>query len=616
MSTAVATAPKVSSAQEINAPKEGVVVATLFDVDPTWIENYRSEIGDDDLQQLYGSIEEASKKPMIGIKQTVLGTWNQGLTKILLVAGFCRYLCAYLYALRPLIKKYNEHFGYKNGDPGWLPYNGTDTSKENRNARRSPTERWKAIRTIRDQGGEWAEQFDNALKSWKLQINLRDYGDPETAEAKALAMIDNVDENENRTDPSLWDKLSRIDSLVNAGAKAKKIADVMGLTEGQVSAYRKISSVPDMLRERFSSAEVEAAFPDVKERQKEQGMIEVAIAEYLRRLREPKDSPETISVSHAKDFAFVINNKNKPINVKELSRLTRRLVALSEAGTPTTKATPDLTVFRSFIEQAIKATKLPDEPTAPQTGAEMLAASVEGGGGTTAKAGHGDGPTPEDLAIQQASEKAAVAAAATIKQQQADAASGDAAKEAELKAANATAPPLVAPLTSVPPIKELKAGDEAGLVSQEELEDEIGFDEMVSGVAVPGDLAAAAAQTKPADPTGQTRTKTKDADLSKYTRIADEKVEHSANAYLKDSATEATATIVDIAGYLLAATEDFFMLGMQPQYNVCNKLHVEYSTKANDYLKNLEDFLEKKATAEEKELIRSLKPVYAPPSLV
>jgi hypothetical protein len=601
----------MSTAPVLNAepPKEGVVVATVFDIDPQWIVNYRTEISDEDLEQLRGSIDEASKKPMIGIKQTILGTWNKGISSIYLVAGFCRYLCAYLIALRPLIKEWNEHFGYKAGDEGFLPYNGTDTAKENRNPRRSPIDRWLAIRKIREQGGEWAEKFDTALKSWRLQVNLRDYGDVDTQAAKALAMIDNVDENENRTDPSLADKLARIEMLIESGAKAKQVADVMGLTEGQVSAFRKISAVPSLLRERFQSAEMEAAYPNVVDRQKEQTILETAVNEYARRLKEPEDSAERIPVQHAKNFAFAINNAKKPINVKELGRLTRFLVSLSDDGRPTTKSTPDLTVFNSRIDLAVKNTKLPEETAAVAPAAD----------GTVAAPTATVELTVEDLAIRQAAERAAVGAAADIAAQQnkAETVSGDAAKEAELKAANATAPvvapaatsPSLAPLTTVPPVGEL-GGKEV-----QQLESEVGFDDMLSGVEATPDLAAAAAAQKPADTSGQTRVKTTETVTSPYKRVADEKVEASANAYLKDSAVEETATIIDQAGYIAAAMEDFFMLGMQGPYQACNKLHVTFTESANSYLKELEAFVEAKGTAEEKELIKSAKPKYEVPSL-
>lgn len=590
-------------------PRDGVVTVTLFDIDPLWIVNYRTEIETDRLVEVRKMIDEQ------GMLQPVGGVWSKDGSRIHLAFGFCRLECRYQLALRKLVKDYNDFFGRVPGDDGFIDLTGVTYVKRKVgdqekafvvNDSLDTISRMKHREQIRDMGQEWKDKYDNALKVVPIQVRTIEVGDPDTEDAKQIGKIRNITENKGRNNPSLWDELSQVDTMLSMGIKAKHIAESLGKSEPVISKYRKVFNFPATVKETWTPAVL-------KEQLKlaDEAAVNLAVAtrdtclnEFQRRLRLSETHEEVIGISHCREFVDEVTHSKDPLRVREAFALLKELVDVGEDGKPHGGRVMELGALRSKMRDARKAMKLPDAPVPTAPAGTVVAPTVSTG--NSAPSVPATDPTAVDeLAELQkhaeaniATAQAAVAPATVTPSKPEVVRSEDAAIQSEIAAANAAGG------TSEPSLDDMNPDDAA-------------LEALIAEEAAGGDLAAAAAAaTTPAGvakvPEGQLRTKTTEAVASKYRPRNPESLEKQAWQRLKD-ASNPTANPFDVAGNLVVVTELFSAIGMDKEYTEVNRSFVKYEEEARVYFAKLEEVASKHGTEDEKQALASLRPKYTVP---
>lgn len=115
---------------------------------------------------------------------------------------------------------------------------------------------------------------------------------------------------------------------------------------------------------------------------------------------------------------------------------------------------------------------------------------------------------------------------------------------------------------------------------------------------------------------GQTNKKVTDAPvLSKYKPKPPEKIENAANRMLDYASDTERATPIEQAGYLLASSQLFTMVGMDEASMAVNEAYVNFVEGTNKYLLLLENHVKEKSGEAVLKEIQATRPVYARPQL-
>lgn len=592
------------SIQPAELPDSGTLRFKLSEINNLHIDNYRTTVDDDELDDLRDSISQGTdhKSGVCGVKQSILGCWDSTKTKALLSGGFRRYECCLQVALKKIVDEFNESFAYEKDNPKFIHLNGNPFGKK---AAPSTVDRQKHREQIREQGGEWQAKYDAALAHYSVELKLEDsYGDPDTEDGKAMMHADNLLSNDTCVAPSFYDKMRLVNKLQAAGTKSNIISRKMKVSAPVVSTLTKIYNLGDAMRLRFSGKELDAAYPNPEDKTKALATLEVGLAEMIRRMKlSPKDD-DVIEISKAKTVANALDNDKEPIKLPDCIDLLSLLTRLTPDGKPTNHSTPDLSTLESNIrakKALAKAPVITDAPLVtaptPATVASNLTDSVNEAMAILTSSP----PTP--VVVPPAPVTKPVEAPLPAN----DTLTGDKAIEAQIAAenrlANADVPPMEA-MAGMPVM-----GEEMNL---EDIINAGGIDEAEANDAL---KAAAATAPAAAQPTGEMRTKTTEATVERYKITPPEAIERRAADQVNSVATFEGASVFEIAQALGAANELFSIIGLRKQEQIVNKATIAYVDQAGKWLNALTAFVDAMADESTKAEIAKLKPTYVAPSL-
>lgn len=592
MTTAVADAP-VSEVASTEAAKEkisdtitldtkaeiareGNFTVSLKQVDPTRYKNYRQEAKEAHIMELMGLLKEH------GQLNSCLGAWQKDGT-IALVAGFCRFEAMMRLALKPVVDEYNKFNKKEPGDEGYIPYGGFGfKSHENR------------IK-VREAGGEWTAKYDAALAGYNINFSTVIVEDD--ADAALMNIASNAYDK-----PPLIDLCRQIENLLKQGngITAKRVAKALKMSETVVSLHRKINATPAHLRTLFSGDLSELA-KKPEDQQVLRDTLMTAVAEFERRLALEQDNPQSISYSHAREFAGHVISKD-PMTLAGVAKALKDLVLMGDNGKlAIDAATPDYTVYMAKLREAKRIGKVLPE------------AAVPGQTPATAPAPAASAPATIDTSTLSAEQLAqfdqAGKAAAPVAMPAAPVSTGN--------------PPAVATTTpTVVPAPALSPEDQARQAEIDASNSEFVGTSTSSLLDAEGDLppvgeAIAVATGTPAATDGQTRGKTTDAPVSaKYKNAKPpEKIEVTANRMLDFAGDTERSTVLEQGGYLLTSAYLFNACGLEEAEAAVNEVFVNFMEEANKYLLTLEDTVKQargEATLVE---IQKLRPKFVRPKL-
>lgn len=556
--------------------REGNVTVSLKQVDPTRFKNYRQEAKEAHIMELMGLLKEHNQL------NSCLGAWQKDGT-IALVAGFCRFEAMLRLALTPLINEYNKFNNKQPGDEGYIAPGGFGfKSHENR-------------LKVRQAGGEWTAKYDAALAGYNINFTTV------IVEDEADAALMNIASNAYDK-PPLMDLCRQIESLLKEGnITAKRVAKSLKMSETVVSLHRKINATPAHLRELFKGD-----LSELKKNPEEQQVLRdglmTAVGELEKRLSLEQENPQSISYSHAREFAGAVISK-EPMTLAGTVKALRDLVVISDNGKLSDAATPDYTVFMAKLREAKRIGKAPEPTVAP------------GETPATAPAAAAPGATPlSDVSTLSAEQQAQFAQAGM-------AAAPITMPTPVVGAAVSTGNPITTTTPTVVAPPALSPEDQARQAEIDASNSEfVGTStsallEAEGDAGIDGGVGIATAIAAPTD--GQMSGKTKDAPVAaKYKNAKPpEKVEMFANQMLDFASDTERSTIFEQGGYLLASAQLFNACGLAEAEDKVNEVFVNFMEGGNKYLLALEDTVKQargEATLRE---MQQMKPTFVRPSL-
>lgn len=581
--TAVAEAPVVESPIDTKAgvlnvpdskqiPLEGDYTVSLNKLDITKYKNYRLEAKEKHILELMGLLKEH------GQLNSVLGAWQPDGT-IALVAGFCRYEAMERLALEKIIDEYNHAHGHPKPDnEGYIPVGsfGFDS-------------RAKRLK-VREAGGEWMKKYDAALASYQIKVTTT------IIEDEADAALKNIASNAYEK-PPLLDLCKQIETLMQKpGITAKKVAKALKLNETTVSLHRKINECPKFLRELFQKDLSELA-KKPEEQQIVRDTLITAVSELERRLGLEAENPQSISYSHAREFAGAVMHK-EPMSLTGAAKALKDLVCMGDNGKVSDAGTPEYSVFMAKLREAKRIGKEP----APAPAAATPPAAT---------------PTVDLTTLSKEQlEQFDKAAAAVVP---APAAAPPVSTGNQPAPAVPTVPASPLP-TATPTVVAQPALSPAELAKQAEIEaanSEFVGTSTDALLDAEGDAAPIGETLATAADAGQTNKKLTDAPVaSKYKPKPPEKIENAANRMIDYASDTERATPIDQASYLLAAAQLFSMVGMDEAQMAANEAYVNFVEGLNKYLNLLETNVKEKSGEAVLKEIQVVRPQFVRPQLI
>ncbi len=573
---------RVQSMSDI--PLEGNVTVSLAQVDITRYKNYRTEAKELHIMELMGLLKEH------GQLNSCVGAWQSNGT-IALVAGFCRFEAMERIALESLLREYNKANG-KDGpnDEGFISLGGLGfDSRKNR------------IK-VREAGGDWTKKYDAALAGYNINFSTV------IVENDADAALKNIASNAYEK-PPLLDLCRQIEKLLQQpDITAKKVAKALKLNETTVSLHRKINACPEALRKLFAG-DVSDLAKKPEEQQVVRDSLLTAVAEFERRLALEQDNPQSISYSHAREFAGSVMHKDQPMTLAGVAKALKDLVMMHDNGKLSEAATPDYTVFMAKLKEAKRIGKVVD--------AAVTAAAAPGQTPATA----GAVANPASTAVGNISTLSAE------QQAQFDAASHTAAPPAAAPVSTGNNAALTAPaatvpaaVTTTPTLAPQASKTPEELARQAEIDAANSAEFVGTSTAslldAEGDVpVVAAAAEAPTD--GQTRSKTTDAPVATKYRDAKppEKIENMANRMLDYAGDVERSTPAEQAGYMLCSANLFNACGLLDAETAVNESFVNFMEGLNKYFSSLENTVKEARGEAVLREIQQLKPVFVRPVL-
>ena len=383
--------------------RSGQVRMTLAVLDTDTLVNYRKTANEESIQKYCSSLKMNGNGEQL---QAIVGYIDEKTGKIVVYIGFTRVESMRRNALANLVKEYNNTFGYKPEDEGYVHNSETIVKVDSKKIKifEGGFETEKQRQRIRNHSEEWRTRYDAALANYPVDINLR----PVASEDEAK--LSNVASNMLVTEVGLMDQAEAIAELSKVFS-GNKIAAELGITGGQVSHYKKVYASPGMLKDLFDDARANHIITE-EDRQLCHSLIE----EYVRRLNLPKDNPSVIKFSHAREFANAVFNKKHPMNVKSVILLMKSLCCVgTDNKFRPEESTMDYGRFTARINDIKKAGDITEAqskaeaasaPSDPGTEASEAAkaavkAAMESGVASSANAGAVDPVTVDDLAKEQ-----------------------------------------------------------------------------------------------------------------------------------------------------------------------------------------------------------------------
>lgn len=587
------------------APVEKV---PLLRIDNTVYENYRQLSSNEEIENLVDSIKSN------GLKQNLVsGLQPDG--RLGLACGFQRHEALLRLALEDVVEDYNKHFGYTPENEQYVFLSGMPrTFFGSKDFRANVREMQDNRAVIRKASPEWAKKFDEALAKFQVNVQIKNY--KKTGEA----LIDNMEENELRSNPSLADKTRRIIAFLDSGTSATELARATGDSNATISHYKRIYSIIPFLQGLRKEAATLTGFKD------EEGKPELTnflrkmdgvIAELGRRFSLSEDDPARLQFQQLRELSHTIDPKNEaerpPLPV--IVDIVAVLVRTEPDGSATANPTFDMSTFKArvkdilFIDKQRREAAAKAEQDAQQQAAGGTASTAAPNLGTPAKgqpeasvvdmldpAAMGtkstvpsvDSATAVDAAIVQANQPAAAPTAATTPG--GVVAPTDAQRQAAIDQAN------------------LAAGGEAVAGTAMEEAPEISMSSLVPSVE---DLKQeiGAPPTSPDD--GQMRSKTAEANKSRYQTLPPDKVEQMADSSVKELTSELslqTCSPYDNIQFMAQAKQMYYILGLSDKQHVVNAAMIGYVEKLRIWTENLETQLAKNAPADIVAAIKTLKP--------
>lgn len=562
--------------------REGNFTISLKQVDPTRYKNYRQDAKEAHIMELMGLLKEH------GQLNTCLGAWQKDGT-IALVAGFCRFEAMCRLALTPLINEYNKFNNKEPADEGYIAPGGHGFKSHETRIK------------VREAGGDWTAKYDAALAGYNINFTTA------IVEDETDAALMNIASN-SYDKPPLIDLCRQIETLLNQGITGKRIAKALKMSETVVSLHRKINSTPAYLRKLFEGDISELA-KKPEEQQLLRDSLMTAVGEFERRLSLEQDNPQSISYSHAREFAGAVANSKDPMTLRGIVKALKDLVLMSDGGKISEAATPDYTLFMAKLREAKRIGK--------EAPAEAAPGGTPATTGAAAAAPVAASPDLSGLSAEQMAQFDQAGAAVAPVQLATPAAVVSTGNPTVTTPTVATTSPTVVPQPAPSPEEQARQAEidasnaEFVGTSTSSLLDAEG--DLVGADGAGGTIPVAIAA--PTD--GQTRSKTTDAPvLAKYKNAKPpEKVELLANRMLDYATDTERATVIEQGGYLLASAQLFNACGLEAAEASVNEVFVNFMEDGNKYLLALENMV-KEARGEATLLeMQQLRPKFVRPTL-
>lgn len=557
--------------KEVVIPEEGQCRVSLFDIDPTVYENYRSTVPDSHINDLSRSLGMNKNGEQI---HNISGVKTEDGLKIGLVAGFCRYEAMQRNALKKIVKEYNAEFAPDPNDEEHVKLGLVNTEDGTYDLVNSRFERER----IREKSEEWAEKYDEALKSYEVNVVVNKPKD------EIESLLKNVEENEVRQDAPLVDLCRVIDKLLSKGVKGREIAKRTKISASKVSQVKKINELVPYFESEFEKKYGEKGeSPDAEHL----SMLKDALAEYNKRIALPKGHEKAIPLAHAREFSYVVLSKDEAISLSKAEKLLLKLVRF-EGGKPTNRGVMDWGIW----QQAIKDAKV--EPEAPKAGESGEESGKVSSGQSDAKAKDGkEGESVDTLAEKQEGDKESRS-------------KEDEEAEAELKRQNEEdSDNEPAEVEDAEDTGEDADEDDSDLDEEDYTPDEDELSELEGESEdvddVDDDLAPPVA--------GEKRATAKDAPEDRFRLKTAENIEAQAKRCIDDANAE-DCHPVDRVAFLLSAVNLYEVIGLDAELEVVNEAYVEQVEAVMQYFDKMREVVGKKASKEEKAALKKLKPEF------
>lgn len=534
----------VTAAVRLTGDTDAIVV-TVDQLDPDYFPNPRQHRGEKDVVDMMHSLKDE------GQLQPVVGAMVEGVLRV--VAGYTRTEAFNRNVYNPLILKWNKE---------------NSLSGENALMVSNPKHRAMMARAYPD-------DFDREKKKPANMIRVTLKTDVTT---KAQAFAKAVAENEIRNNMVLFDRIAAMVHMTDVlHQKGKDVAGVFRISEAQISNFKRVWRMKDLLVETMTTPEPGETFAEsdlVKVKEAARELHEALIG----RMKTLPDQEIHVSISHLKELAARVLTKDdekRPLTRGQIMEAVCHLVGANEktfkiigqdAGKERNpfgdKAPMNFGAFVTWLKDAAEETKARREgkvPAKEQAAADAATAAAKQA--TDAAAGSQTG-TVEGLAAQQqaavSTGKTGVAGSAEV----AAALATDADAEAEAAEANA----------------DVSLTDKAASL--------VGADAKAVKEAAGDDEEVQAGTNRRIQQAPISRAKLKELDVI-----------HSAVLTLVSMAQEEESedtevSLASIAANLAAASFGYDMLNLAPERKIVDGVLAEYSSAMDDYVGALEDYCE------------------------
>lgn len=591
--------------ESVEIPTEGQVTVSLSQVDTSTFPNYRQEVDEEEIHDLFKSIKEH------GQLEDCAGSFNADGSQVCMWSGGRRFEAMQRIALEKLVREYNEANGKQSTDEGFIPLGGFGfESRLNREK-------------ILQAGGDWAVKYKAALDAAQIRFFVSPVEDETDALCKSI-------EANKHVKPSIKDTCNLIAKLIDSGKyNGKQIAKKLNLSEAAVTTHKKVAGFADYLRELFKEgADLSGlGLEKPEDIESERQTLLTAIGEWERRIAIAKENEKrghlAIGKSVAQEFVDAVDNKKEPMHIRGVANLLKFVTQVGDNGKPTLNPTPQIPQFRPKLADARKVGKFVEPATTT----------------TPATEGKADGTAPTTSATAPVSNAVDINTLSKEQQAEFDKAANAITGAAQVSQAGTATPatgPAQRPALSAEDqakVAEVNAANDGGLVDGE-VNDNAGLDDESLDDLMPTDAqlqaeADAAGDAGDGTPVGgatlpsaekvvtdgQLRNKAADgAAVSPYSVKPPEKIEQLIKLVL-DGGTQETATFIDQAGYIQSALWMAGNIGLEKPNKILRDYYVIFGEQANAYVQALEQTIKDKLGDAVLAELTQLKPKYERPNL-
>lgn len=367
-------ADKIISVSQIT--EIGDYVLSLYDIDDTFYPNPRGVETWDEIKVMYNSLGMNDAGQQINNINCTIEVLESDRLVAAVNAGYTRTEGMRRNALKKICEQWNEENKLTPAHKDYI-----DPICENLN-KHDAAKKYDLFNQV---GGKWKEMYENALKAYPVGVKVVSINKKGQSDKKAARKL-GVKENLLRNDMSLKAIVNSIYAMkTEDGMSGKQIAEELQKSTAIVSMWLSIYDVCDNMKK---VAEESKATDEQRE------ILEACIVEFNRRSSIPATEPDSIVISHARDFAIFVNGAKKyKVKFNKLLLVFCKLTGVDEnAGLPNKNFTRmDYSIFKGIIDsiknestikggapgEQIKPEKLIDKAISEQLTATEVAKEIK-----------------------------------------------------------------------------------------------------------------------------------------------------------------------------------------------------------------------------------------------